>query len=227
MKAIDNLRNQGAAGVYAARVMMNELYAHAAQRQGSAIEASAFKSAGQKKFMSENGLSTMNWEWHHKISSGKGGSDSGKNMSLLNGGEHTVAHMLEAVINPIKTAKGTKPGNLGVYPQIEVATAARAQNNVTKQLGSQAGKLRNAKYGKEAEGNKPATPPMKPAEFKSFETTVNKQVKRYMDLAIKAGAYKKGSKLKFDKKGVVYDSANPVNQIRGWLVKNPIEPTKV
>lgn len=220
MKDIDGLRSKGAAGVYAARVMMNDLYAHASKRQGAAVEAHKFESQGQKKFMKEKGLSTMNWEWHHKISGGKGGSNSGKNMALLNGGEHTVAHMLEAVINPIRTSKGTKPGNLGVYPRIEIATAARAQNNVTKQLGSQAGKLRNAKYGKE--GSKPMTP----TEFKKLETRVNQQVKPYMDIAIKAGVYKKGSKLLFDKKGVVYSKPNAINEIRGYLTKNPIEPKK-
>ena len=221
MKDIDGLRSKGPAGVYAARVMMNDLYAHASKRQGTAVEAHKFESQGQKKFMKEKGLSTMNWEWHHKISGGKGGSNSGQNMALLNGGEHTVAHMLEAVINPIKTSKGTKPGNLGVYPRIEVATAARAQNNVTKQLGSQAGKLRNAKYGKEG------TKPLSASEFKKLEIKVNQQVKPYMDIAIKAGVYKKGSKLKFDRKGVVYDKPNAVNVIRGHLTTNPIEPKKV
>jgi hypothetical protein len=221
MKDIDGLRNKGAAGVYAARVMMNDLYAHAAKRQGTAVEAHKFESQGQKKYMKERGLSTMVWEWHHKISGGKGGSNSGKNMSLLNGGEHTVAHMLEAVINPIRTAKGTKPGNLGVYPRIEIATAARAQNNVTKQLGSQAGKLRNAKYGKD--GSKP----MSSAEFKKLEARINQQVKPYMNIATKAGVYKKGSKLLFDRKGVVYQKNNAINEIRGYLTKNPIEPSKV
>jgi hypothetical protein len=221
MKDIDGLRSKGPAGVYAARVMMNDLYAHASKRQGTAVEAHKFESQGQKKYMKEKGLSTMNWEWHHKISGGKGGSNSGQNMALLNGGEHTVAHMLEAVINPIKTSKGTKPGNLGVYPRIEVATAARAQNNVTKQLGSQAGKLRNAKYGKEG------TKPLSASEFKKLETKINQQVKPYMDIAIKAGVYKKGSKLKFDRKGVVYDKPNAVNVIRGHLTTNPIEPKKV
>ena len=186
-----------------------------------AVEAHKFESQGQKKYMKDKGLSTMNWEWHHKIPGGKGGSNSGQNMALLNGGEHTVAHMLEAVINPIKTSKGTKPGNLGVYPRIEVATAARAQNNVTKQLGSQAGKLRNAKYGKEG------TKPLSSSEFKKLEARVNQQVKPYMDIAIKAGVYKKGSKLLFDRKGVVYYRPNAVNEIRGYLTKNPIEPKKV
>ena len=221
MTDIDGLRSKGAAGVYAARVMMNDLYAHASKRQGAGVEAHKFESQGQKKFMKERGLSTMNWEWHHKISGGKGGSNSGKNMALLNGGEHTVAHMLEAVINPIRTAKGTKPGNLGVYPRIEIATAARAQNNVTKQLGSQAGKLRNAKYGKD--GSKP----MSAAEFKKYEARVNQQVKPYMNIAIKAGVYKRGSKLMFDRKGVVYQKNNAINEIRGYLTKNPIEPSKV
>jgi hypothetical protein len=221
MTDIDGLRSKGAAGVYAARVMMNDLYAHASKRQGAGVEAHKFESQGQKKFMKEKGLSTMNWEWHHKISGGKGGSNSGKNMALLNGGEHTVAHMLEAVINPIRTAKGTKPGNLGVYPRIEIATAARAQNNVTKQLGSQAGKLRNAKYGKD--GSKP----MSAAEFKKYEARVNQQVKPYMNIAIKAGVYKRGSKLMFDRKGVVYQKNNAINEIRGYLTKNPIEPSKV
>ena len=220
MKDIDGLRSKGPAGVYAARVMMNDLYAHASKRQGTGVEAHKFESQGQKKYMAERGLSTMNWEWHHKIAGGKGGSNSGKNMALLNGGEHTVAHMLEAVINPIKTAKGTKPGNLGIYPKIETATAARAQNNVTKQLGSQAGKLRNAKYGKE--GSKP----MSASEFKKLEIKVNQQVKPYMDIAIKAGVYKKGSKLMFDRKGVVYAKPNAINEIRGYLTKSPIEPNK-
>jgi len=225
MKDIDGLRNKGEAGVFAARVMMNELYAHAAKRQGTAVEAHKFESQGQKKFMKEKGLSTMNWEWHHKMSGGKGGSNSGKNMALLNGGEHTVAHMLEAVINPIKVAKGgTKPGNLGVYPTIQQATAARTANGITKQLGSQAGRLRNAKYGKE--GSKP----LSAAEFKKLETTVNKQVKPYMDLAIKSGVYKKGSKLMFDRKGLVYNNyttRDAINKIRGELTKNPLEPSKV
>jgi hypothetical protein len=220
MTDIDGLRSKGPAGVYAARVMLNDLYAHAAKRQGAAVEVHAFNSAGQSKFMKENGLSTINWEWHHNISSGKGGSNSGKNMSLLNGGEHTVAHMLEAVINPIKTSKGTKPGNLGVYPQIEVATAARAQNNVTKQLGSQAGRLRNAKYGKEG------TKPLSASEFKKLEITVNQQVKPYMDIAISAGVYEPNSKLLFDRKGVVYFKPNAINVIRGHLAKNPLEPKK-
>jgi hypothetical protein len=221
MKDIDNLRNQGEAGVFAARVMMNDLYAHATKRQGSEVEKHKFESQGQKKYMKDKGLSTMNWEWHHKISGGKGGSNSGKNMSLLNGGEHTVAHMLEAVINPTKGTKGgTKPGNLGVYPRIELATAARAQNNITKQLGSQAGKLRNAKYGKDGSA------PMSASDFKKLEARINQQVKPYMNIAIKAGIYKKGSKLRFDKKGVVYQINNAINELRGYLVNNPIQPIK-
>ena len=223
MADIDGLRSKGPAGVFAARVIMHELYAHATQRQGKEVDKHKFESAGQKKYMAENKISSVNWEWHHKIPGGKGGSDDGSNMALINGGEHTVAHMLEAVITPTKGAggKGTKPGNLGVYDTVELATAARAQNNITKQLGSQAGRLRNAKYG---------TPNMKPygsAEFAKLEAIVEKQAAKYIALAVKAGAWKKGTKrVQFDRKGVVYHKP-AIASIRDYLVYNPIEPGQI
>jgi len=220
MDDIDGLRSKGPAGVFAARVIMHELYEHASKRQGKGVEAHSFESAGQKKYMAEKKVSSVNWEWHHKIPGGKGGSNDGKNMALINGGEHTVAHMLEAVILPTKGAggKGTKPGNLGVYKSVELATAARAQNNITKQLGSQAGRLRNAKWG---------TPNMAAygsAEFAKLEAIIEKQAAKYIDLAVKAGAWKKGTKrIQFDRKGVVYHKPAIVS-IRDYLVNNPIEP---
>jgi hypothetical protein len=223
MAEIDGLRDKGPAGVYAARVIMHELYAHAKQRQGPEVAQHKFESAGQKKYMAANKISSVNWEWHHKIPGGKGGSDDGSNMALINGGEHTVAHMLEAVITPTKGAggKGTKPGNLGVYKTVELATAARAQNNITKQLGSQAGKLRNAKYGKMR------APALSSADFAKIEEKITKQAQKYINIAVKAGAWKKGSKkIKFDQKGVVFDKP-AVTSIRDYLLNNPIEPGQI
>jgi len=223
MDEIDGLRSKGPAGVFAARVIMHELYEHATRRQGAEVDKHKFESAGQKKYMAENKISSVNWEWHHKIPGGKGGSNDGKNMALINGGEHTVAHMLEAVITPTKGAggKGTKPGNLGVYKTVELATAARAQNNITKQLGSQAGRLRNAKWG---------TPNMdaySSAEFAKLESLIEKQASKYIALAVKAGAWKKGTKrIKFDSKGVVYDKP-AIRAIRDYLEYNPIEPGQI
>ncbi len=219
MAKIDELRNMGPAGQHAARVIMHELYAHARARQGAEANNHDFNSVGLRKVMTKNGLSTINWEWHHNIPGSKGGSNSGKNMSLINGGEHTVAHMLEAALNPTLNSKGQiKPGNLGVFKSVEHATAARAQNNITKQLGSQAGRLRNAKYGTDRK------PKMTAAAFAKEEHKVNLQVKPYVKYAIAAKVYKKNSKLMFNKTGLV--APNAVTAIRDYLLKNPIEPTK-
>jgi hypothetical protein len=222
MTQMNNLRNMGANGQYALRVIQHELYDFAIRRQGKAVDSLEFDKTGLANYMKSKKLSTINWEVHHMLPSGKGGSNFGKNLAIQNGGEHTLSHIVEAGLNPIKTAKGgIKPGTLGVFPDMAQASAARAQNNTTKQLGSVAGYLRNAKFGKD--GSKPMTP----AAFKKYEAQVlsSKAYQSRFNIAVAAGAYRKGTKkLEFDRTGLKFHAPNGIDKIRAYLLKNPKAP---
>lgn len=221
---INKLHTMGESGRYAARVLLNDLYAHGRARQGTAVDSAVMYSREKPmmEFMAKNGLSSMNWEWHHMIPAARGGSNQVRNVVLFNGGEHTLAHQLEAAIVQEKIGGGKiKAGNMGTHSSIELATAIRAQNNITKQLGSAAGYLRNAKYGgKEGAAKKP---PMSAKDLKALEAKWNKSHKNYIDIAIKAGVWPKGSALRYNKVGVDYGK-DAQEKIRKYLLKNPIKP---
>jgi len=225
MSDINNLHNMGEHGKFAARVIMNELYNHGRKRQGtSADSAEMYKSEKpMNDYMKKHKLSSINWEWHHMVMNSKGGSNSGKNLVLFDGGEHTLAHQLEASIAQEKTAKGISKGNMGTYATLDMAKAVRAQNNVTKQLGATAGQLRNAKFGGKP-GEIRADRKKKPAEVKALEAKKLQTHRHYINIAIKAGVWKKGSGLQYNKEGVEYGGKDATSLIRGYLLKNPIEP---
>jgi len=223
MEDINKLHTMGESGRYAARVLMNELYQHGRARQGTDADAAVMYSREKPmmEFMAKHGLSSMNWEWHHMLPAARGGSNDVRNVVLFNGGEHTLAHQLEAAIYQEKSKGGIKAGNMGLYNSLEEATAVRAQNNITKQLGSAAGYLRNAKFGgKEGAAKKP---PMSAKDLKAFETKWNTSHKNYIDIAIKAGVWPKGSGIRYNKVGVDYDKS-ATTKIRAYLMKNPIKP---
>jgi hypothetical protein len=225
MSDINNLHNMGENGRYLARVLMNELYNHGRTRQGTAADAAEMytRTKPMDKFMKDNKLSSINWEWHHMVMNSKGGSNSGKNLVLFDGGEHTLAHQLEAAIVQERSGAGIKKGNMGTAASLDIARAIRAQNNVTKQLGSIAGGLRNARFGGKP-GDIKAERKKSAAEVKKMEAAKKVSHRAYIDIAIKAGVWPKGSGLRYNKTGVDIGKKDAPKLIRDYLLKNPIKP---
>ncbi len=94
-KTVQSWIHEGDLGAHKARVMMQELYSHARQRQGNIDNLSYAKAKDRGEMLNRANLASFDVDIHHMIPAGMGGSNTGKNLVMLTPSEHIMAHMLE------------------------------------------------------------------------------------------------------------------------------------